>query len=83
LTVRKEVTGNATETKVRQVEGPERLQELAEMIGGQRITDTTRAQAQELLDAARGEFDANAAIAGRGSDEPKAGRNGRKVAARR
>ena len=56
LTVRKEVTGNATETKVRQMEGPERLQELAEMIGGQRITDTTRAQAQELLDAARGEF---------------------------
>ena len=56
LTVRKEVAGNATETKVRTMEGPERLQELAEMIGGQRITDTTRAQAQELLDAARSEF---------------------------
>ena len=35
---------------------PERLQELAEMIGGQRITDTTRAQAKELLDAAVAEF---------------------------
>ena len=35
------------------MDGAERLQELAEMIGGQRITDTTRAQAQELLDAAR------------------------------
>jgi hypothetical protein len=45
-----------TETKVRTMEGPERVQELAEMIGGQRITDTTRAQAQELLEAARGEF---------------------------
>src|SRR4030095_7967897 len=52
LTVRKEVTGDRTETKVRTMEGPERLQELAEMIGGQRITDTTRAQAQELFGAA-------------------------------
>ena len=33
-----------------------RLQELAEMIGGQRITATTRAQAAELLEAARDEF---------------------------
>ena len=56
LTVRKEVTGDRTETKVRPMEGAERLQELAEMIGGQRITDTTRAQAQELLDAAVSEF---------------------------
>ena len=36
--------------------GTERIQELAEMIGGQRITDTTRAQAKELLDAATAEF---------------------------
>jgi DNA repair protein RecN (Recombination protein N) len=56
LTVRKEVVGKTTETKVRTMEGPERVQELAEMIGGQRITDTTRAQARELLEAARGEF---------------------------
>jgi DNA repair protein RecN (Recombination protein N) len=55
LTVRKEVAGGATETKVRVMEGRDRLQELAEMIGGQRVTDTTRAQAQELLDAARAE----------------------------
>jgi hypothetical protein len=38
------------------MEGSERLQELAEMIGGQRITDTTRAQAKELLDSAVAEF---------------------------
>ena len=56
LTVRKEVAGDRTETKVRTMDGPERVQELAEMIGGQRITDTTRAQARELLEAARAEF---------------------------
>ena len=61
LTVRKEVVGAATETKVRVMDGSDRLQELAEMIGGQRITDTTRAQAQELLDAARAEFAQRAA----------------------
>jgi DNA repair protein RecN (Recombination protein N) len=53
LTVRKEVIGDATETKVRAMEGAEREQEIAEMIGGHRITDITRAQARELLDAAR------------------------------
>jgi DNA repair protein RecN (Recombination protein N) len=56
LTVRKEVTGDTTQTSVRVMDGPERIQELAEMIGGQRITDTTRAQAKELLDAATAEF---------------------------
>jgi DNA repair protein RecN (Recombination protein N) len=56
LTVRKEVIGNGTLTTVRTMDGPERLQEIAEMIGGQRITDTTRAQAKELLDAAAAEF---------------------------
>ena len=57
LTVRREQAGNATDTKVRVMEGADRLQEIAEMIGGQRITDVTRAQAQELMDAAREEFD--------------------------
>jgi DNA repair protein RecN (Recombination protein N) len=56
FTVRKEVTGGKTESKVRTMEGAERLQELAEMIGGKHITDTTRAQAMELLDAAQAEF---------------------------
>jgi DNA repair protein RecN (Recombination protein N) len=78
LTVRKEVSGERTETKVRTTEGAERLQELAEMIGGQRITDTTRAQAQELLDAAVSEFAAKTR-----PDAPRAttrpGKNGRKV----
>jgi DNA repair protein RecN (Recombination protein N) len=56
LTVRKEVVDQKTQTTVRTIAGSERIQELAEMIGGQRITETTRAQAQELLDAAIGEF---------------------------
>jgi DNA repair protein RecN (Recombination protein N) len=56
LTVRKEVSGGQTTTTVRPMEGDVRLQELAEMIGGHRITDTTRAQARELLEAAQAEF---------------------------
>jgi len=59
LTVRKQVVNDRTETQVRVMEGDERVQELAEMTGGQRITATTRAQAQELLDAARAEFAGN------------------------
>ncbi len=52
LTVRKAVKDKQTQTTVRVMEGDERIEELAEMIGGQRITDTTRAQARELLDSA-------------------------------
>ena len=52
LTVRKETAGEQTRTAVKPVEVPERIEELAEMIGGQRISETTRAQARELLDAA-------------------------------
>ena len=52
LTVRKTVAGNATSTTVRVMGGEERIEELAEMIGGQRITDLTRAQARELLEHA-------------------------------
>jgi DNA repair protein RecN (Recombination protein N) len=63
LTVRKEVVDNKTETKVRTMDGVDRLQELSEMIGGQRITDITRAQAQELLDAAKAEFAGKSAAA--------------------
>jgi DNA repair protein RecN (Recombination protein N) len=53
LTVRKEVVGKITETKVRMMEGIERVEEIAEMIGGQHITETTRAQARELLETGR------------------------------
>jgi DNA repair protein RecN (Recombination protein N) len=57
LTVRKDFSADGkTRTSVRRMDGDERLQELAEMIGGQRITDTTRAQAKELLEGATAEF---------------------------
>jgi DNA repair protein RecN (Recombination protein N) len=55
LTVRKESSGTETRTTVRRVDGNERLAELAEMIGGEHVTDTTRAQAKELLDTAGSE----------------------------
>lgn len=52
LTVRKTITGNQTQTTVSLMTGAARIEELAEMIGGHRITETTRHQAQELLDSA-------------------------------
>lgn len=60
LTVRKDVANNQTATTVRVMSGDERVEEMAEMIGGQRITDTTRAQARELLEIAESEFSAAA-----------------------
>ena len=60
FTVRKEVTAGITDSKVRPMEGPDRTEELAEMIGGTHITDTTRAQVRELLTTAAGEFGAPA-----------------------
>jgi len=57
------VARNKTQTSVRVIEGEQRLEELAEMIGGQRISDTTRAQAAEMLDAARTEFAPKLAVA--------------------
>ncbi len=53
LTVRKESDGNQTRTTVRAISGDEQLEELSEMIGGHRITATTRAQAKELLESAQ------------------------------
>lgn len=53
LTVRKSVNDGMTETVVRAVEGVERIEEMAEMLGGQKITEITRAQAREMLESAR------------------------------
>jgi DNA repair protein RecN (Recombination protein N) len=53
LTVRKQIVDDQTRTSVRTVEGDERLEEIAEMIGGERVTETTRAQARELLSTAQ------------------------------
>lgn len=51
LTVRKAQSKDETTSTVRLMEGDERVTEIAEMIGGEKITPTTRAQAKELLDA--------------------------------
>jgi DNA repair protein RecN (Recombination protein N) len=56
FTVAKQVTGGRTDSKVRIMQGDERLEELAAMIGGKQITNTTRAQAKELLQSAQAEF---------------------------
>jgi len=74
FTVRKQVVEGETTTLVRTMTGTERVQELAEMIGGQRITDTTRAQAQEMLDSALAEVATNQVVS---NVEAKSGRNGK------
>lgn len=55
LTVRKSQGKDETTSVVRAMEGDERVAEIAEMIGGQHITEVTRAQARELLETARRE----------------------------
>ena len=52
LTVRKTQSGEKTQTSVRVITGEERIEEIAEMIGGKSVTATTRAQAKELLEMA-------------------------------
>jgi DNA repair protein RecN (Recombination protein N) len=52
LTVRKSQGKDETTSVVKVMEGNERLEEIAEMIGGKTITETTRAQARELLESA-------------------------------
>ncbi len=49
LRVTKHVSGGRTVARIGVVEGPERVEELARMLAGDRITDTTRRQARELL----------------------------------
>jgi len=47
--VRKDAVGDRTETSVRCLEGQERVQELARMLGGEVVTETARDHARELL----------------------------------
>jgi DNA repair protein RecN (Recombination protein N) len=39
----------ATRTSIRQLNGPERIEEIARMLGGITITGKTRGQAEEML----------------------------------
>ena len=52
FSVRKEQVGDRTETFVGRLQGTSRVQELARMMGGELITDTTRRHAREMLDHA-------------------------------
>lgn len=76
LTVRKSVTGDLTETRVREMQGDERLAELSEMIGGQRVTEVTRAQARELLDAANPQMEI---LKGKRAKVAKLAKNAKKI----
>ena len=51
LRVTKSVSGGRTLARIEAVEGHERVEELARMLAGGRVTDTTRRQARELLEA--------------------------------
>lgn len=56
MTVNKTSNAKSTRTQVTLVaEEPQRIAELAEMIAGKNVTDTTRKQAQQLLEEARAE----------------------------
>jgi DNA repair protein RecN (Recombination protein N) len=51
LRVLKQTSGGRTAARVEAVEGEARIAELARMLAGERVTDTTRRQARELLSA--------------------------------
>ena len=51
--VLKRTTQGRTVTRLDALEGAERVEELARMLAGDRVTDTTRRQARELLSPGR------------------------------
>jgi DNA repair protein RecN (Recombination protein N) len=52
LAVDKRTARGSTRTSVRALDGPQRVEELARMLAGDRITDVTRRHARELYEAA-------------------------------
>jgi DNA repair protein RecN (Recombination protein N) len=52
--VHKEVVGERTKSDIRQLSDPERLEEIARMLGGVTVTDQARAAAEALLRGAAG-----------------------------
>ncbi len=50
LVVAKGVSGGRTRTRISEVEGEDRVSEIARMLGGEKLTSVTRKHAQELLD---------------------------------
>jgi DNA repair protein RecN (Recombination protein N) len=53
LAVEKRVVRGSTRTSVRVLDEAGRVEELARMLGGERVTDTSRRHARELLRSAR------------------------------
>ncbi|MET0852926.1 MAG: DNA repair protein RecN, partial [Candidatus Rokuibacteriota bacterium] len=54
IVVDKRVSRGVTRTSVRRVAAAERVEELARMLGGERITDATRRHARELYRGSQG-----------------------------
>jgi DNA repair protein RecN (Recombination protein N) len=54
LRVAKEVAGGRTVASVTELDFEERVQELARMLGGRTVTDTTREHAREMIGHAAG-----------------------------
>jgi DNA repair protein RecN (Recombination protein N) len=57
LLVDKRVTRGVTRTRVTVLDESARVEELARMLGGERVTDASRRHARELLKEARGHND--------------------------
>lgn len=68
--VSKRTTGGATRTTLEELEADARVEELARMLGGAKITERTREHAREMLEGSR----PKAASAGRGSSRARSGR---------
>jgi DNA repair protein RecN (Recombination protein N) len=51
--VTKKSAGNAVRSEVRELEGVQRVEEIARMLGGVKITETTRKHAAEMLGVKR------------------------------
>ncbi len=53
MLIEKSVDQGRTATRIRTLSAEDRVEELAKMMGGERVTDTTRQQAREMLGAAQ------------------------------
>jgi len=77
LRVAKHTTAGTTTTSIEVLEPEQRVEEIARMLGGSRITERTREHAREMLaGAARPEAQASRASRGAGSSRGRSGRAG-------
>jgi len=77
LSVSKQVAGGAMRTSVRSLDAETRVEEVARMLGGTRITATTREHAREMLESGRRQARAvRASASGKGNPRGGSGRAG-------